>query len=182
MFLKSPQDVEYKVFFLIIFNSSHRSSGNPLQMHKHNIFHMSFAITVKANLGFGLLVHFQFTMMKGSVFGGKEFSYCYLLKVFAFCRFCKKGWQVWLCSGQKSGPWELVPRYSALSQVVTRYWWETSLGVWDHTGKQKVHSFSQRSLSPVLCVHFWRSSCCTLSIGLVNSTCRNRDHNWIHFH
>jgi len=45
-------------------------------MHKRNLLYMNFTITVKANLGLGLSVHFQFTMMKGLVFGGKEFNYC----------------------------------------------------------------------------------------------------------
>lgn len=64
-------------------------------MHKHNLFHASFTTAIKANLVLGLAVHFQLTMMKDLAFGGKEFNYHYLVKVFAFCSLSKKKWQVW---------------------------------------------------------------------------------------
>lgn len=59
-------------------------------MHEHNLFHPSFTTAIKANLVLGLAVHFQMTMMKGLAFGGKEFNYHFLVKVFAFYRLCKK--------------------------------------------------------------------------------------------
>lgn len=43
-------------------------------MHEHNFFHASFTTAIKANLILGLAVHLQLTMMKGLVFGGKEFN------------------------------------------------------------------------------------------------------------
>lgn len=88
---KVSSGCQYKGFFLIICNSLYRWFGNPEKMHEH----ASFTTAIKANLILGLAVHLQLTMMKGLAFGGKEFNYHYLVKMFAFCRFCKKKWQVW---------------------------------------------------------------------------------------
>lgn len=95
VFPKCLQDISTKAFFLISCNSLHRWFGNPEKMHEHNLFRASFTRAIKANLVLGWAVHFQLTVMKGFAFGGKEFNYHCLVKVFAFCSLCKKKWQVW---------------------------------------------------------------------------------------
>lgn len=149
-------------------------------MYEYNLFHASFTLAIKANLVLGLAVHFQLTTMKGLAFGGKEFDYHYLVKMFAFCRLCKKQWQVW-----SRDLWDCAPgrNASVSSCPVTQH---TSCSMWmrkklclefDYTRQQKVHSSFQLSLFPVIWGQFWGRLCWRLSIGVINLTFRSRDDN-----